>query len=190
MTAQESIHAHFAAMVSGDGALAETVVAPEHVNARAADEPPACRRPGPPGFLATGAWLRSAVPDLSFEVLEVVVEGDSATAHVRMSGHQTGPFVVFEDGSAPQVFPPSGRHFSVEQSHLFTLDGSKTIKHTAVRDDLGMMRQWGYIPPSPASLASMVWWKVSGRSRKAVEAVIEVTDRAALGAEPSFGPHN
>lgn len=145
------------------------------------DEPPACGLPGPAGFLATGAWLRFAVPDLHFEVLGVLVEGDLAVAHARMQGHQTGPFVVFDKPDQPQVFPPTGRALDVEQCHLFRVAGNQTTGHTAVRDDLGMMRQWGYIPPSPRRVLAIAWWKLSGRAGRAVRDVNSAAERAAVG---------
>ncbi|GAC1338900.1 MAG: hypothetical protein NVSMB29_05360 [Candidatus Dormibacteria bacterium] len=182
MTVHESIRAHFTALESGDVALAATVVAPSHINERAADEPPACGAPGPAGFIATAAWLRFAFPDIHFTVLGAVVEGDLAVAHVRMQGHQTGAFVVFDSPGHPQVFPPTRRALDVEQCHLFRLAGDQSTGHTAVRDDLGMMRQLGHIPPSPRRLVAMAWWKLSGRAARTVREVTAATERAAESA--------
>ena len=48
-------------------AEAERLVAPDHINHEARDEPVECRRPGPPGLLATRHWLRHAFSELDFE---------------------------------------------------------------------------------------------------------------------------
>lgn len=180
MGLHDVIRDHFRALELGDAALAATVLAPDHHNRRAADEPPACSVPGVPGFMATSAWLRFAIPDLHFEVLGVVVEDELAVAHVRMQGHQRGAFVVFDAAKgSPQVFPPTGRPVDVEQCHLFRLTGSRTVGHNAVRDDLGMMRGWGYIPPQPRALLALAWWKLSGRAARAAREVVLASQRAA-----------
>ena len=53
------------------------------------------------------------------------------------------------------VFPPTGRTFAMTQSHWFRLEDGRIIEHWANRDDLGMARQLGWIPPSPAFLVKM-----------------------------------
>jgi len=44
----------------------------------------------------------------------------------------------------------------VTQSHWFRVDDGKIIEHWANRDDLGMAKQLGWIPPTPAYLFKMV----------------------------------
>ena len=56
-------------------AEAERVVAPDHVNHEAANEPLECRQRGPLGLLATRAWLRSAFERFDIEVLDAVENG-------------------------------------------------------------------------------------------------------------------
>ena len=58
MNATELTRLAFRALEAGDAALGRRVLTEDHVNHMAADEPPACRQPGAPGFLATSAWLR------------------------------------------------------------------------------------------------------------------------------------
>ena len=41
------------------------------------------------------------------------------------------------------------------QSHWFRIEDGKIIEHWANRDDLGMARQLGWIPPTPAYLFKM-----------------------------------
>ena len=147
INATELARLAFRALETGDAALSRRVLTEDHVNHMAADEPPACREHGAPGFLATSAWLRLAFSELGFEVLDVVAGNDQVVGHVRMTGVHTGPFVVFPPGGKPQVFPATGRRFSVRQFHLFRLADGRLAEHVAVRDDLGMMTQLGFIPP-------------------------------------------
>src|SRR5215468_5393073 len=146
---------HFAALVAGDAVIARQCIHPAHVNHMAADEPPACATPGVPGFLATSAWLRLAFSDISFEIIEIAAEADRTMAHVRMTAHQTGPFVVFPPHARPVVFAPTGQAFGVRQVHVFRHRDGQHGEHIAVRDDLGMMTQLGHLPPSPRAAGRM-----------------------------------
>lgn len=170
---------HLTAVSTGDAELARRCIAREYVNHMATEEPPACSEPGVPGFLATSAWLRSAFADLHFDLLALVSEGDTTVAHVRMTGRQTGPFVVFPPGAEPVAFPPTGREFSVRQCHLFTVRDGRHVEHTAVRDDLGMMTQLGHLPPSPRAGLRMARWHLSGGARRAVGEAVQIAEAAA-----------
>jgi predicted ester cyclase len=46
--------------------------------------------------------------------------------------------------------PPTGKAFSVLHTHWFTLKNGEIVEHRATRDDLGMSRQLGLLPPAPA----------------------------------------
>jgi hypothetical protein len=47
------------------------------------------------------------------------------------------------------VFPPTGREFATRQVHWFRIEDGAIAEHDAVRDDLGMAQQVGWIPPRP-----------------------------------------
>lgn len=182
MRPAEIVSAQFAAMASGDAALAATCIHPEHVNHMAADEPPACAAPGVPGFMATSAWLHIAFPDLRFEPIELAAEGDRAIAHMWMRGTQSGPFTVFPPNGKPVAFPATGREFAVRHCHVIRLRDGLSAKHIAVRDDLGMMTQLGHLPPAPAALARMARFQISGGGKRAIAHAIEVAALAAAAA--------
>jgi len=181
MDIAEIVWLHYHALCTGDPDVTARVVAPDHVNHMAIDEPAACSRPGPAGFLATSAWLRFAFSELSFEEIHLVTDGRLVCSHVWMRGRHTGPFVVFPPGQEPAVFPPSSRSFAIRQMHLFHLHDGLTVEHIAVRDDLGMMHQLGFVPPSPRAMAAIMRWKLSGRARRAVEEVSAAAQRATQG---------
>ena len=74
-----------------------------------------------------------------------------------MHGRASGPFVVHDspDGSVTGVFPPTGRHFATRQVRWFRIADGRIAEHDAVRDDLGMAQEAGWIPPSPSYLLRM-----------------------------------
>src|SRR5260370_11239489 len=181
----------FAAVAAGDAERAAGCTPPANVNHMAADEPPACATPGVPGFLATSAWLRLAFSDLSFEIIELTADADRTMAHVRMSGRQTGPFVVFPPGARPVVFAPTGLTFSVRQVHVFRHRDGRHGEHIAVRDDLGMMTQLGHLPPSPSAAWRMARTALTGYRARTVRAAIRVsTDAAAAAPAPPGAAHS
>lgn len=71
----------------------------------------------------------------------------------HLHGVHTGPYVLHDspDVSGTGVFPPIGRAFAVRQVHWFRIVGDaeqerlQIAEHDAVRDDLGMARQVGWI---------------------------------------------
>jgi predicted ester cyclase len=126
----------FRLIETGDEELARRIIAPGFVNDEAEDDPEDAERQqrGPAGFLATGEWLRNAFSDLHFEHRETLAEGATVLAVTTMTGRHTGSFNGIE---------PTGRPIRHEQVHIFTLDGERIVRHRAVRDDLGLLRQLG-----------------------------------------------
>jgi hypothetical protein len=83
--------------------------------------------------------------------------GDRAIVWVTLHARHTGPFVAYgPDGSITDVFPPTGRTFATRQVHWFRIAGSAIAEHDTVRDDLGMARQAGWVPPTPAYAVRVV----------------------------------
>jgi predicted ester cyclase len=182
MDAVELARLAFRALETGDAALSRRVLTDDHVNHMAAGEPPACREHGAPGFAATSAWLRLAFSGLSFEELDVAASGERVFSHVRMAGVHTGPFVVFAPGGRARVFPATGRRFSVRQVHLFRVVGGRLAEHVAVRDDLGMMTQLGFIPPRPAAAMRLLGLHLAGGARRCAREAARRAEQAARQA--------
>ena len=141
-------------MTDGTSEDFERRFSPEAANREAAVEPPAARQRGPAGFYATAQWLRAAFSGLRFEVHQAAEQEDLVVLHVTMSGRHTGDFVNYQPGTAivDAVMPPTGREFAVSQTHWFRTRDGMITEHWANRDDLGMARQAGWVPPSPAFL--------------------------------------
>jgi predicted ester cyclase len=73
-----------------------------------------------------------------------------------MNGQHTSPWAVYDEaGQVDTVFPPTNRTFAMTQSHWFRMADGRIIEHWANRDDLGMARQLGWVPPTPAFLLRM-----------------------------------
>jgi predicted ester cyclase len=73
-----------------------------------------------------------------------------------MNGRHTAPWAVYDEtGQVDTVFPPTGKAFAMTRLHWFQMAGGRIIEHWANRDDLGMARQPGWVPPTPAFLLRM-----------------------------------
>ena len=132
-------------------------VTPDFFNHRSTDEPLEARQRGPEGFKATIHWLHRAFTDMRFEIHEAAITGNRVALLVTLHARQHGPFVVYDspDASVTGVFPSRGRSFAVKQTHWFTISNGAVSEHDAVRDDLGMAMQLGWIPPRPDYIARM-----------------------------------
>jgi len=154
----------FAVVADGDLADFEAVIHPDAVNREARTEPPAARGRGPAAFYATALWLRAAFTDMRWDIHQVAADGDIVVVHAVATGRHTGPFVLYdEQGSVEQVMPPTGRTNTVTHTHWFRVGDGKVIEHWANRDDMGMARQLGWIPPGPRYLARMALAKRRAR---------------------------
>ena len=123
---------------------------------RETGRPPSARVPGPAGFHATALWLRAAVAGLRYDIHHAIADGGLVAVNSTMNGRHVAPIVFYTDeGAVDTVFPPTNRTFAMTQSHWFRFEDGKIIEHWANRDDLGMARQLGWIPPTPAYLLKM-----------------------------------
>lgn len=147
----------------------ERVFHPEAVNREAGGEPPATRQGGPAGFYATALWLRAAFSGLHFEIHETAEQDDLVVFHVTMSGRHTGEFVSYQPDTTTvdAAMPPTGKAFAITQTHWFRTRDGLITEHWASRDDLGMARQAGWVPPSPRFLLRAALAKRRARKRPA-----------------------
>jgi predicted ester cyclase len=114
---------------------AERLYHPDYLNHEAEDE----RSFGPEGAVATAEWLGQCFGDISYEIEDIIVEGNRAAAYVTMSGTH--------EGGLPPGLPATHKPFSVRHVHLVRFaDDGRAIEHRAVRDDLGLAMQAGLLP--------------------------------------------
>lgn len=136
----------FRAMADGAEADLARLVHPQAHDREAVIGPPAARTPGPAGWWASTAWLRAAFTDLSWELHEILVDGDLAAVHTTMSGRHTGTYHRYgPDGAVVAVRPPTGRPFAVTQTHWFRTADGLLVEHWANRDDLGLAGRLGWL---------------------------------------------
>jgi predicted ester cyclase len=147
-------------MAEGDRAAFDALYNPSAVDHESRVQPPSSRVSGPAGFYSTALWLRAAFADLHYDIHHAVADGDLVVVNSTMNGRHTAPWAVYsDDGQIDTVFPPTHKTFAVTQSHWFRLQDGTIVEHWANRDDLGMARQVGWLPPTPIFLVNMAWAK-------------------------------
>jgi predicted ester cyclase len=147
-----SIHA----MASGDRAGFGALYHPRATDRENRIQPPSSRVQGPDCFWSTAQWLRAAFEGLHYDIHHAVAAGDLVVVNSTMNGRHTAPWAVYDEaGQVDTVFPPTDRTFAMTQSHWFRMEDGQIIEHWANRDDLGMARQLGWVPPTPAFLLRM-----------------------------------
>jgi predicted ester cyclase len=82
------------------------------------------------------------------EIVELIARGDSVIARFTVSGTQRGVAKLPMNGGMLVGVQPTGKHFTVEHIHWIRLRNGKIVEHTATRNDIGMMRQLGLLPPT------------------------------------------
>jgi steroid delta-isomerase-like uncharacterized protein len=117
----------------GNLAVAEELVAPNFVN----HEAPPVKDLGPESMRGVATMLRTAFPDLHFEIEELVAEGDTVAGRVTMRGTHEGPLMGM---------PATGRTVRQDHMHFVRFRDGKAVEHWGVRDDVTMMRQLGKFP--------------------------------------------
>jgi predicted ester cyclase len=83
--------------------------------------------------------LRSAFPDLTATVEDIVAEGDKVVIRQTWTGTHTG-------GEFMGV-PPTGTRVSVGVIDIIRIAGDKFVEHWGQMDSMGMMQQLGAMPP-------------------------------------------
>jgi predicted ester cyclase len=73
--------------------------------------------------------LKTAMPDLKFDVQQVTVNGDKATVKAIWSGTNTGSLSLPMPGMP--TIPPTGKKVSVKDTYIVTVKGDK-VSHMQV----------------------------------------------------------
>jgi predicted ester cyclase len=158
--AVRSIHA----MADGERAEFDALYHPAATDQENRIQPPTSRVQGPDCFWSTAQWLRAAFAGLHYDVHHALTDGELVVVSSTMNGEHAQPWAVYtESGEIDTVFPPTHRSFAMTQSHWFRMQDGVIIEHWANRDDLGMARQLGWVPPSPAFLLRMALAKRKAR---------------------------
>ncbi len=81
-------------------------------------------------------YLREALPGFTITLNKLVAEGDTVFADVTMSGMQKGAFLGVE---------PTGREIMMRAFVIYELEDYKIKSALEMWDQLGVMKQMGYI---------------------------------------------
>ena len=84
------------------------------------------------------SWInpfRSAFPDFTMEIVELVAEKDTVVGHFKCSGTHRGEWLGI---------PPTGRRFEgVDEIYIFQVRDGRLASAIGVEDNLSRMRQLG-----------------------------------------------
>ena len=81
---------------------------------------------------ASIASLQKTIPDLKWEIKEVLVSGDRAIVRGEATGTPTGPFMGV---------PPGGKSFRIMSIDVHTIKDGKLVRVYHVEDWMGAVRQ-------------------------------------------------
>jgi predicted ester cyclase len=141
--------ANLGIVASGDIEAIGTNVGDDFWDMQGGDTPETARRHGATAFAATVAWLHRAFTDIRFDIHRVFVDNDRAVLYVTMHARQHGPFAVPAADGTEMRFASQGRECHVRAVHMFRVADGRVVEHDAVRDDMNMARQLGWIPAGP-----------------------------------------
>lgn len=77
-------------------------------------------------------FWRTAFPDLTFEILDIIAETDLVAANLVFTGTHTGEW---------QGIPPSGQKIRVEEMMFFRFENGKIVEMWEVYDEAAMLDQ-------------------------------------------------
>jgi predicted ester cyclase len=103
---------------------------------------------GPEGIRRGVEDILRTFPDWHMEVQDLIARGDTVVVRMKVSGTHRGVGKLPMNGGMLVGVEPTQKHFSVEHIHWYKLLDGKVVDHTATRNDIGMMRQLGLLPPT------------------------------------------
>lgn len=108
------------------------------------------RKVGRGGVRAVLGEIKTNFPDARLTTLNSVAEGEWVVVRCTYSGTHRGTSSFPVDGGMLVGVQPTGRTFEVQHIHMYRVLDGKIAEHFANRDDVGMMRQLGLLPPPPS----------------------------------------
>ena len=88
-------------------------------------------------------------PDWKMTIDRLIARGDEVVVLMTVTGTHKGVSQRPVNGGVYLGVAPTGKSFSVLHTHWFKLKDGLIVEHRATRDDLGMSRQLGLLPPAP-----------------------------------------
>jgi predicted ester cyclase len=94
--------------------------------------------------------MRTAFPDLHFEITQIIGEGEWVACHSVMTGTNTGelrrPLLPPQAGDA---MPPTGRPVRVVHMHMIRFKDGRNTELLHLMDTMAMAGQLGLVPSGP-----------------------------------------
>jgi steroid delta-isomerase-like uncharacterized protein len=91
-------------------------------------------RPGPADLKPIVMAMRAGIPDLRYQILDLVATPGKVAVHVRLTGTHTGTLFGI---------PATGRTIDVRQMQIEWIEAGRISQHWRVTDELTLMRQIG-----------------------------------------------
>jgi len=126
--------AHFDRLNAGDLAGAAALMAEDAINHAAVPE-----AQGRAGYLRIMTKLTEAMPDMTYTVEDVLVDGDRVAVRVTVSGTQKGPLAMTRF-----PLPATGKFARFEQIHIVRVTSGQVVEHWGATDMIAMLRQLGF----------------------------------------------
>ena len=94
-------------------------------------------KPGTESLKQAMKRVSAGLEDVSMTIEDMIAEGEKVA--VRLTAHAThrGEFMGM---------PPSGKSYTISETHIFRVRNGKVVEHWRDADMLGMMRQLGALP--------------------------------------------
>lgn len=89
-------------------------------------------------FLQHVGYYAAAFSDTTFEIKELIAEGDKVVTRAIYRGTHTGEL---------RGLAPTGKSFAIDAVLIDRLEGGKVVEHRSLFDMLGLMQQLGAVPP-------------------------------------------
>ena len=81
--------------------------------------------------------VSGALSEVTFQVEDTISQGDKVAVRLTSSAIQSGTFMGM---------PPTNKRYSIEEIHIFRIEGDKVAEHWHQMDAMGMLQQLGQMP--------------------------------------------
>ncbi len=97
--------------------------------------------------------MREAFPDLQFEIVQMLGEGEWVASYSIMTGTQTGALrPPLLPAGGPMMIPPTGRPVHVAHMHMIRFEHGQNTELWHVMDTITMLGQLGLLPAPDAAV--------------------------------------
>ena len=86
--------------------------------------------------------VHAGLADVTFKIEDIIAEDDKVAVRVTAHARHTGEFMGL---------PPSGKAYTISETHIFHVRDGKVAEHWRDADMLGLMRQVGALPQPEAT---------------------------------------